>query len=131
MFEDKDWPGDFVGRTILGLTLDEAALHTDTELLDTLIATLPAYLNADGYLGPIYAPVINEQQLSGHGWLLRGLCTYYLRTHDSRVLPIVKSVAMNLFVTGSSLYPEYPVTPDQLVGQAGGASGSIASSGEK
>jgi Uncharacterized protein conserved in bacteria len=126
VFEDLNWPGDFIGRTILGLTLDEEALHTETSLLKLLIESLPSKLNEKGYLGPVYAPVINEQQLSGHGWLLRGLCEYSRRTGDKSVLPVIKSVAENLFAAGNGRYSDYPIAPGERTTEGGEASGSIA-----
>lgn len=126
VFEDKDWPGDFVGRTILGLTMDSEALHTGTDLLPMLIDSLPAYFNQKGYLGPDYSPSINEQQLSGHGWLLRGLCEYYRNTGDKAVLEIIESVSENLFVSNSGSYRSYPISSEERTNSGGEASGSIA-----
>ena len=126
VFEDKNWPGDFVGRTILGLTMDSEAIHQETTLLPMLIDSLPAYLNPKGYLGPDYSPSINEQQLSGHGWLLRGLCEYYRKTGDESVLEVVRSVAENLFVVNKGLYSTYPIASEERTNQGGEASGSIA-----
>lgn len=131
VYEDKDWPGDFVGRTILGLTLDSEALHCDSDLLETLIKDLPSYFNAKGYLGPDYTPAINEQQLSGHGWLLRGLCEYSKKTGDKAVLETVRQIAHNLFVPGLGTYCTYPIAQDQRTTEGGEASGSIASSDEQ
>lgn len=127
VFEDLDWPGDFIGRTILGLTMDSRVLHTHPALLEELIDSLPSKLNEKGYLGPIYDPVINEQTLSGHGWLLRGLCEYSKWTGDERVMPIIKSVAENLFVAGKGRYSGYPISPEERSTKGGEASGSIAS----
>ena len=129
VFEDLNWPGDFIGRTILGLTMDARALHVQSSLLRELIDSLPLKLNSKGYMGPDYHPSINEQQLSGHGWLLRGLCEYYKWTGDRSVVPVMKSVSDNLFVSGLGRYASYPVVPEQRNSAAGGASGTI--SGEK
>lgn len=126
VFEDLDWPGDFIGRTILGLTLESQALYKKTELLPMLIDSLPSKFNDKGYLGPDYWPAINEQQLSGHGWLLRALCEYYRWTGDKEVLKSVQSVAKNLFVAGKGMYSSYPISPEQRTNKGGEASGSIA-----
>lgn len=126
VFEDLNWPGDFIGRTILGLTMDSQATGVQPELLSVLIDSLPHKLNAKGYLGPDYWPSINEQQLSGHGWLLRGLCEYYRYTGDESVLDVVRSVSRNLFVAAKGRYAEYPISPDQRSNRSGKASGTIA-----
>ena len=72
--DDVNWPGDYVGRTILGVTMDARALHAEPRYLGEILRRLPGSRNAKGYLGGDFGKVINEQQLSGHGWLLRGLC---------------------------------------------------------
>lgn len=131
VYEDKGWPGDYVGRTILGLTMDSQALHCESDLLETLIEGLPSYFNDKGYLGPDYFPAINEQQLSGHGWLLRGLCEYSKKTGDKKVLETVRQIAMNLFVPGTGVYCTYPIAPDQRTTEGGEASGSIVSSDDQ
>ena len=130
VFEDLNWPGDFIGRTILGLTMESEASHKKTELLPMLIDSLPHKFNAKGYLGPDYSPAINEQQISGHGWLLRGLCEYYRFTGDENVLESVRSIAENLFVAGKGKYSAYPVSAGERTNQGGEASGSIASQDE-
>ena len=76
------WPGDKEGRTILALVLDAQASGRTPLYLDELIRRLPRELNAKGYLGSILEGSADEQQLSGHGWLLRGLCEYYAWKKD-------------------------------------------------
>ena len=71
------WAGDKEGRIILGLVLEARATHRTPLYLEKIIQMLPKRMNAKGYLGQIYENTIDEQQLSGHGWLLRGLCEYY------------------------------------------------------
>ena len=99
--ESGGWPGDKEGRTILALTLNAQASGRTPKYLDTLIKMLPAHLNAKGYLGTIHEGA-DEQQLSGHGWLLRGLCEYYRYTGDEKALSYAKTIADSLFL---------PVTP--------------------
>lgn len=127
VFKDDTWPGDFVGRTILGVTLDARASHSQPLYLKEIINELPNHLNSKGYLGPIYGGKINEQQLSGHGWLLRGLCEYYEWTGDESVVPIVKSITDSLFLPGKGRYSSYPISPDERSNAGGGESGAIVS----
>ncbi|MFR5871632.1 MAG: hypothetical protein ACLUEV_08575 [Alistipes sp.] len=70
--ESGGWPGDKEGRTILALVLDGRASHREPKYLGELIRLLPEHLNAKGYLGSIHEGEVDEQQLSGHGGLLRG-----------------------------------------------------------
>ena len=106
--QSNGWPADKEGRTILALVLDARASGRKPVYLDELIALLPEHLNEKGYMGTIHDGV-DEQQLSGHGWLLRGLCEYYEWTGDRRVLDIGRGIAENLFL---------PVLPYVEIGRA-------------
>lgn len=126
--ESGGWPGDTEGRTILALVLQNAALGEKPKHLDGILRALPAHLNAKGYMGPIREGVLDEQQLSGNGWLLRGLSEYAQREKNPvlDVKPIIRSVSRNLFLPGKGRYATYPILPsERTVG--GGASGSVTS----
>ena len=96
--ESGGWPADKEGRTILALVLDARASHRAPKYLDELITLLPEHLNAKGYLGSIHEGQVDEQQLSGHGWLLRGLCEYYAWKQDPKVLDMAKTIVDSLFL---------------------------------
>lgn len=117
------WPADKEGRTILALTLDAQASGRTPIYLDTLLKMLPGHLNAKGYLGTIH-PGADEQQLSGHGWLLRGLCEYYEWTGDKNVLTYAGTIADSLFVPILPLLKDYPADPAARVSGTGDMSGS-------
>ena len=73
----KVWPGDWEGRTMLGLTLLSRSTHREARYLDEILRQYPSRMNSQGYFGPLLDPkAVDEQQLSGHGWVLRGLCEY-------------------------------------------------------
>lgn len=120
------WPGDTEGRTILGLTLDAQTAHREPVYLDSIISLIPAHLNERGYMGIVYGDgVLNEQQISGNGWMLRGLCEYYLWKKDPQVLEIIKSTVHNLFLRGKGHYAQYPIDPAERRANVGAESGSI------
>ncbi|NDV93976.1 hypothetical protein D0T84_03465 [Dysgonomonas sp. 521] len=123
--ESGNWPGDTEGRTILGLVLDARAAHREPKYLERIIDLIPQKLNEKGYMGLIYEGKMNEQQLSGNGWILRGLCEYYEWKKDEKVLPIISSIANNLFVEGKSLYSSYSIDPKQRITDVGAESGTI------
>ena len=123
--DDVNWPGDYVGRTILGVTMDARALHAEPRYLGEILRRLPDSRNAKGYLGGDFGKVINEQQLSGHGWLLRGLCEYYKWKGDESVLPVIRTIVDSLFLPGTGRYAAYPIAPEQRSTTGGAASGSI------
>lgn len=72
------WPGDFPGR--LMLAWHKYSLITqqiDADLVKAS-AIYDAECNESGFFGQIYpADLIDEQQLAGHGWMLRALAEMY------------------------------------------------------
>jgi len=50
----------------------------------------------------------DEQQLSGHGWLMRGLCEYYEYTNDASALSMAKRICENLFLPLTGRMDSYP-----------------------
>jgi hypothetical protein len=118
------WPGDKEGRTILGLVLEAQATHRTALYLDEMIQILPQKLNEEGYLGPVQGDTIDEQQLSGHGWLLRALCEYYIWKKDPKVKTIIQGIINNLALPTKGHHQDYPITPSERVPDTGGMSGS-------
>ena len=125
--ESNDWPGDTEGRTILGLVMDAKASGREPKYLDEIIRRIPEHLNSQGYMGTIHPGIMHEQQLSGNGWMLRGLCEYYLWKNDDSVLDIIKSISYNLFAAGKGNYANYPIKPEDRDKNIGDASGSTSS----
>jgi hypothetical protein len=111
-----DWPGDFVGREILALTLLSQNRGSEPPVLDELLRYVESHLNARGYLGPVLpAGIQNEQYLSGHSWLLRGLCEHYRWKHDALSLRLLKSIIDGLVLPARGAYARYPIDPSQRV----------------
>lgn len=123
--QSGNWPGDTEGRTILGLILDAQSSHRDPRYLQKIIELIPAHLNEKGYMGKVYQNLMDEQQLSGNGWMLRGLCEYYAWKKDGRVLSVIQSIVNNLFIPGKGYYASYPIAPEQRIKGVGDKSGSI------
>lgn len=119
------WPGDTEGRTILGLVMDAQASGREPQYLSEIIRLIPEHLNSRGYFGTIHRDSLDEQQLSGNGWVLRALCEYYLWKHDKSVLPVIRSISENLFADGRELLALYPIDPAGRTATGGGASGSL------
>lgn len=119
------WPGDWEGRTMLGLTLLSRATGRRAAYLDQEMEALPDFLNSKGYLGPILpAGEFSEQQFSGHNWLLRALIEYYHLTGKTWVRDRIQTILENLYMPALGAYARYPIQPDQRVYQ-GEASGSL------
>lgn len=123
--ESGGWPADKEGRTILALVMDGRASHREPKYLAELLRLLPERLNAKGYLGPIHEGSVDEQQLSGHGWLLRGLCEYYAWKKDTAALRYAKTIVDSLFIPIMPFVDSYPLRSDQRVAGVGDMSGSV------
>ena len=68
------WPADAEGRTLLALIRQMEVTKREPSYLRETLRTVYGNLNEKGYLGEILPPgCFNEQQLSGHNWLLRAL----------------------------------------------------------
>jgi len=120
------WPGDREGRTILALVLEAQATHRTPLYLDEMIRILPEKLNKKGYLGPISQDILDEQQLSGHGWLLRGLCEYYQWKKDPRVKKYIQGIINNLALPTKGYHKNYPIVPGGRISNTGGMAGTSA-----
>ena len=119
------WPGDGEGRTVLGLTLDAQASKKTPQYLDQIIALFPEHMNRKGYFEDIPPDsILDEQQLSSNGWVLRGLCEYYLWKHDNKVLAMINQMVDSLILpTRGRHLAKYPIDPKRR-SHDGGYSGS-------
>lgn len=120
----EGWPGDKEGRIILGLTLQAQATHREPKYLDEIIRLIPDHMNEAGYLGPVLKDKIMEQQLSGHGWLLRGLCEYYHWKKEPRVKKHIGDIIDHLALPTRGHYTNYPIDPESREQDAGEAAGT-------
>lgn len=107
--DSYDWPADKEGRALLSFVSHYKISGKKIPCMDELIQKLPSKLNEKGYLGTIHDDVIAEQQLSGHSWLLRGLCEYYEQFSNEDVLKILEGITETLFLTTKGRYSAYPI----------------------
>lgn len=128
--ETAGWPGDWEGRTILALTMLAQSTGKEPAYLDEIVEQLDAHCNEKGYMRQILQDGdVDEQQLSGHGWLLRGLCEYFLYRREDPVrseqmLHRIRAIVQNLFLNAAGRYAEYPILPEERV-EGGKESGHI------
>lgn len=121
--ESGGWPADKEGRTMLALVMDARASGRTPVYLKELVGMLPSHLNERGYMGSVH-DFVDEQQLSGHGWLLRALCEYYEWTGDKSVMETACGIADSLFLPIASVVEKYPISPDSRRRDVGDMSGS-------
>lgn len=119
-----DWPGDWEGRALLAFVSLYNVTGKKIECMDKMLDLLPDHLNELGYMGKICDDgKMDEQQLSSHSWLLRGLCEYYKAFSDKRALEFAKRIVENLFLKGKDLYKNYP--SDRMIEKGGDVSGNL------
>lgn len=120
--EGCDWPGDKEGRALLAFVCHYKINGARIPCMELLLGQMPKRTNADLYFGPDACELIFEQQLSGHSWLLRGLCEHYEQFGDEFSLKALKSITEKLFLPTRGRYGSYPVNREKI--DQGGVSGS-------
>ncbi|MBO5301189.1 MAG: hypothetical protein J6A81_03125, partial [Peptococcaceae bacterium] len=124
VFEDTEgWPGDKQGRALLAFVSHYKIDGTKIPCMEQMISCLNEKTNKDGYFGELASEMLNEQQLSGHSWYLRGLCEYYEQFKDKNILSILKSTVEHLYYPTQGRYKTYPIERGDDVG---GVSGHVA-----
>lgn len=111
------WPGDFPGRGILSLTSLYKTLSGYEEeqksilnQLEDIFDNIDTYLNCHYYFGEVFdGKVLDEQQISGNSWYLRGLIEYYKITKNNKYLEQIKVITEEYLLKISSFYDFYPI----------------------
>lgn len=125
------WPGDLEGRIVLALVLLARATHRAPRHLDEILRQFPAHLNPLGYFGEICAPdTVQEQQMSGHGWVLRGLCEHYRWTSAPETLALLQGMVRNLALPTRGAHRNYPIAPEERKHQGGQGGHTVGRKGQ-
>ncbi len=119
---DYDWYGDKEGRALLAFVSHYKISGQKIPCMEQLLAQYPQHANDQLCFGPKAGAVIHEQQLSGHSWLLRGLCEYHEQFRDAFSLQAVRSIAVHLFLPLKGRIHTYPI--DRSPAKEGGVSGN-------
>ena len=104
-----DWPADKEGRALLAFVSHYKINGKKIACMEEMMELLPTKVNEKGYFGTARTDVILEQQLSGHSWLLRGLCEYYEQFSDAYALEVIKNITENLFMNTKGRCNTYPI----------------------
>ncbi len=122
--DDSGWPGDYRGRALLAMTQLSKVLDKRCAYLDDLAEDTLEYLSVKGYGGDIVdLSAVNEQQLAGHSWLIRGLMEYGKYRDDARFLEAAKRLLEELYLAVKICFGAYPLPDTKL--DAGGPAGEI------
>lgn len=116
-----DWPADWEGRALLAFSCLFRVTGKMIPCADEIVSGLGEHLNAGGYMGGIYQKV-DEQQLSGHSWLLRGLLEYWQITGSAEAKKYADGIVEGLFLPAEKHYHLYPA--DRIPEKQGNVSGS-------
>ena len=123
--DQHGWPGDWEGRTILALVLLARATGRRPAFLKRILNCLEEEVNERGYLkGIMPEGEADEQQLSGHSWLLRGLLEYYLWTGDPVCEKRIREIVKNLYLPVKGMYGAYPLD-EKVRNHEGGEAGNL------
>ncbi|MBQ8431892.1 MAG: hypothetical protein IJX28_03305 [Clostridia bacterium] len=119
---DAKWPGDKEGRALLAFVNHANMTGFENPCMEPFLEQYPQRINEKGYLGPIAKDALFEQQLSGHSWMLRGLCAHYERYQNERSLSYAKDIVNGLFLPTRGAYATYPIQRDHSEGGVSGNS---------
>ena len=119
---DYEWYADKEGRELLAFVCHYKINGAEIPCMAQLLEQMEKHVNADGYFGPIFGDRIHEEQLSGHSWLLRGLCEHYELFGDAFCKQTVCRVVENLYLPKIGKFSTYPV--DRETQDTGDVSGS-------
>ncbi len=119
---DYDWCGDKEGRALLAFLCHYKISGKRIPCMQQMLDQMSGRFNDRGYFGPVWTDRIQEQQLSGHSWLLRGLCEHYEVFGDTHSLQALCRIVENLYLPTSGRFSSYPIHRDGV--HQGGVSGS-------
>lgn len=128
VIEPGQWPGDWEGRTLLGVVMLAKTTGMTPDYLSEILEDLPNHLNEKGYFDKILPErQFDEQQLSGHNWFLRAMIELYLWQPDDKYYQIIKRLVENLYLPVTGYYKKYPTRPEDRVFK-GDKSGTLTGS---
>ena len=110
------WPADAEGRTLLAQIRQMESTGREPSYLRQILRKVYGNFNTKGYLGRILPPgQFDEQQLSGHNWLLRALLENYRITGSQEAAAAAEKMVRSLYLPLSGAYKRYPLKPEERV----------------
>jgi uncharacterized protein len=123
-----EWPGDWQGRTLLALVNHYELAESKREKnnikkqMDDILKQVHIHLNEDGYFGDkLDLTHVNEQQISGNSWFLRGLAEHYKMFKDTVSVELMKTITETYLLKLIEPYRTYP----QIKREDGGVGGHL------
>lgn len=119
---EYDWPGDWEGRALLAFLCHYEINGATIPDLHAFFKEIPNHTNNDGYFGTCFDGVtVDEQQLSGHNWYLRGLIKYAEAFNSEEAMARARGVVEGLYLPAMDWYSHYPLDRDTSIGDVSGS----------
>lgn len=117
-----DWPGDWEGRALLAFLCHYEMHRTQVPHLHQFFGMLPEKTNEQFYFGkPFDGVTVDEQQLSGHNWYLRGLLKYAQLFDSEPAMTYARHTVEGLYLPAIQWYSHYPLKRNTAVGEVSGS----------
>ncbi len=116
---DYGWMGDKEGRALLAFVSHFRMSGRVIPCMEQMLEKIPSVLNEKHFLGDCSGKFIREEQLSGHSWMLRGLCEHYEAFGDAYSLELIRDITENLYLPLRGEFRNYPL-------RAGNGSGGVS-----
>ena len=111
------WMGDKEGRALLAFVSHYKISGQMIPCMEQLLEKLPSMVNEKNYLGACGDNLIREEQLSGHSWLLRGLCEHFQQFGDGYSLELIRDITEqeNLRMQGAEMKQQTVEIADKVI----------------
>ncbi len=120
--ESYDWPGDWEGRALLAFLCHYEINGREIPHLHSFFKMIPEKTNRLFYFGKEFDGVtVDEQQLSGHNWYLRGLIKYAQLFKSDIAMRLARSTVEELYLPTIEWYSRYPLERGEAKGDVSGS----------
>ncbi|MBQ8320066.1 MAG: glycoside hydrolase family 127 protein [Clostridia bacterium] len=123
---DYTWQGDWEGRALLAFNCHYEMTGEEIPCMHQMMAQMEEKTNEHGFLGPLFDGVtVNEQQVSGHNWYVRGLIKYAKNFNSELALKLLKSTIENLYQPILPWFDQYPLEREKGIGGVSGTNAKV------
>ncbi len=125
---EYDWPGDYEGRALLAFNCHYEINKKEISTMHKMVELLPSKTNDKLYFGNEFdGTIVDEQQLSGHNWYLRGLLKYADNFNNDFAMDVARSTVENLYLPAFKWFNHYPLLRDSYEGGVEGTTTKVIS----
>jgi hypothetical protein len=106
----QSWPGDWVGRTLLAFNHLYEMTGREIPAMHEIVDTLGDNTNENGYIGKLFDGVtVDEQQITGHHWYLRGLVRYARNFGSEKAMALARRTVETMYLPILKWFENYPL----------------------